>query len=255
MKKLISLLLALMMLLGCTAALAGSETFAGVWYLSYLVSDGEQINAADGGMNFTLVFSDDLSTAAFTTSFLGEETTTNLTCTVEGDTITLTSDEDSLIATVEDGLLLLDEGEDTRMVFSREAPAGTVVETVAVESAEAFYGEWDTVSLTMMGMAVSPEEAEVAPHFSISAEGITMTDGEDGETMPYTFENGMLTVVTKVPDDTAEEAVEGLDIPLGEEFTTTVEMLVDGNLYVKMDFFGMPFAIIMAPAAAVDTAE
>lgn len=254
MKKLISLLLALM-LLGCTAALAESETFGGVWYLSYLVSDGEQINAADMGMNLTLVFSDDLSSAAFTSSFMSEESTTNLTCAVEGDTITLTSDEDSLIATVEDGLLLLDEGEDTRMVFSREAPAGTVVETVAVESAEAFFGEWDAVSLTMMGLAVDPGEAGVAPHFSISAEGITMTDGEEVETMPYTFENGMLTVVAKVSDDTAEEAVEGLDIPVGGEFTTTVEMLVDGNLYVKMDFLGVPFAIVMAPAAAVDTAE
>lgn len=254
MKKLISLLLALM-LLGCTAALAESETFGGVWYLSYLVSDGEQINAADMGMNLTLVFSDDLSSAAFTSSFMGEESTSNFTCAVEGDTITLTgAEEDVLTATVEDGLLMLDD-ESTRMVFTREAPAATVVETVAVESAEAFYGEWDTVSLTMMGLAVSPEEAGVAPHFSISAEGITMTDGEEVETMPYTFENGMLTVVAKVSDDTAEEAVEGLDIPVGEEFTTTVEMLVDGNLYVKMDFLGVPFAIVMAPAAAVDTAE
>ena len=93
---------------------------------------------------------------------MGETQEKEGTWTQEGETVTITIDDQPQAFTLTDGNLIPAD-ESMPAVFSKEAPA--VAEKpapVAAESEDAFVGEWDMTAIDMMGMYMTKDLLEAA---------------------------------------------------------------------------------------------
>ena len=142
MKKLLSLLLALAMLLGCTAFAEGVD-YTGTWVLTGAESAGMQMGPetlAMFGLEMTMTFHAD-GTMSVTT--MGMEETGTWVATATG--IAMTDDTETIEIPYQNEMLLIDD-QGTVLMFTREGAAPAVAEAtgpVALSGvpAEAFEGQ------------------------------------------------------------------------------------------------------------------
>ncbi len=142
MKKLISLLTALMMLCALLPAMAEGADLTGVWYLSNLKMGETEVNPSTIGLSLSFHLNADGSAVAVTP---GQEETEDQNASWalnDEGSLVISQDGTDRVFTVSDGTL---EGDIGGMigVFTREAPvAEEKPAPVAADSENAFLGSW-----------------------------------------------------------------------------------------------------------------
>lgn len=257
MKKMISLILILCM--ACLLVPAMADGAAGTWYLTEMTANGVTVNPADMGMVWTLVLNEDGS-ALNTMEMMGETQNADGTWVLNGDTVTITIDDQPQEAVLADGKLTMTVS-DQVAVFTQEAPVASARPVaVAAESEDAFLGEWEISAAEVMGIYMTQDMFSAA--------------GMDGFSVRLTIEPGKMTVSTKSSAD-AEEAVmtydstfadgkltipidlsaaesAGVDLSGVTDGITTVELNDQGGLIYAMNMMGMTINVYLVPAAAAE---
>lgn len=233
MKKLISLLLALAMMLGCIAFAEGVN-YTGTWVLTGIEADGIQMGMSMlsmMGMDMTLILNED-GTLVLTSMGIDE----NGTWAVTENGIAITDDTETLEVAYQDEILAMDEG-GTLMMFTREGAAPAVVEATgpvacANVPAEAFEGQWLLTRLDMLGLTLPAEDFDMYMAFVLSdGAGIYGTnDTVDGSivTENVTYELAEVEGVGTVLTVSFVEVAEGV-----EEEPLVLKMSDAGELYVE----------------------
>lgn len=212
MKKLISMLLAIAMLLSVSFA---EDDLTGEWYAEFL------------GMTMTLTLYDD---ATYLMDMAGDFNSG--TWAQDGNTLYFdqgTEEEmDMMYDASYPSLTMNLEG--MEFLFTREAPAtyepAAVVDSAALED---FAGSWATRWVNMFGMMLDPfASSNMSIYFTISGTDVTLVtdNGYSGiltESITGTFENGTLTIVEPAEDEFSKDAV------------FVVNLLEDGMLSCAID--------------------
>lgn len=242
MKKLLSMLLALTMLLGCTAF--GEEIdYTGTWVLTGAESAGVQMGPsmlAMIGLDMTMVLAAD---GAMTLSTMGLEETGTWAATENG--IAITDANGTMEVLYQDGVLLVEEA-GALMMMTREGAAPAIAEATgpvaqAGVPAEAFEGQWLMTGVSMMGMELPADQLGMYMALVLSGGvGIMGTNStEDGSvvtgnvTYTVTEVEGVGTVLSLLPAETAEGA---------EEEALVLYMAQDGTLFIEEEGAYMTFA-------------
>ena len=148
MKKLVSLLLALMMACMLLPALAEETDVTGEWYLTELLMGEESMSPAVLGMSMTMLLNAD-GTATMVADYGDAPEESAGTWTLSDGALTVTADDIPADFVVEEGSLKADIG-DGVLVFRREAPeAFELPQIIAADSEDAFIGNW---TLTNIGV-------------------------------------------------------------------------------------------------------
>lgn len=251
MKKLLSLLLALAMMLGCVA-FAESVDYTGTWVLTGVEIPGVSMGPsmlAMSGMEITMTLNAD-GTAVLTAA--GEEEVGNWTATETG--VSLTDASGVTDALVYQDEMLVMEQDGARMMFTREGAAPAIVEDaepVAQANVDpaSFEGQWLLSKVSMMGMNFSAEDLGMYMAFVLSeGKGIMGTnESEDGSIVTAEVvyavaeAEGIGTALTIVP--VLEEGAE-------DEEPLVLFMSQNGELFVSQDGASMIFVKqVEAPAA------
>lgn len=203
MKKLLSLLLALMMLLGCTA-FAEAADYVGNWVLTRLETPEMTMDMAllnQLGMGMTMTLNAD-GTMYTDTMGVKEEGTWVVTATG----IAMTDDEETLqVAYVDDMLRIEEDG--AAMLLARE---GAVPQEDAGAQADPgaadynYVGAWVLASVEMFGMQMEPSAVGVSGDVALYEDGtctLTMLDETQEGTWAVT-ETGITTTDAKGVVDT-----------------------------------------------------
>ncbi|MBQ9197683.1 MAG: hypothetical protein IJ157_10660 [Clostridia bacterium] len=185
MKKLVSLILALMMACMLLPAMAEAADVIGDWYLTEVQMGEDTLPPSVLGMEMTITLNED-GTALFVTAY-GEDVDEDAVTWKMGDGAVIISmgedgDQDFVM---EDDLLKFDMG-GALLVFSQEAPEiAALPQVIAAESEDAFLGEW-TLTTIGAGGALLPADALGADGtLTVEAGKLTLISGEDtieGET-------------------------------------------------------------------------
>ena len=212
MKKLMALLLALMMMMGCAALGEAAVHYVGTWVLTVLETPEMKMDMAllkQLGMGMTMTLNED-GTMYIDTMGVKEEGTWVVTETG----IAITDDEETLqIAYVNDMLRIEDDG--AAMLLTREgaaeeaAPAATSAEAVDFVA-----GYWVLDSVQVMGFTMDAEAMQMQAYMELyddgtcllvqdeemqygtwtkTETGLTTTDAE-GQTDVYTYVDDTLVV-------------------------------------------------------------
>ena len=212
MKKLMALLLALMMMMGCAALGEAAVNYVGTWVLTVLETPEMKMDMAllkQLGMGMTMTLNED-GTMYIDTMGVKEEGTWVVTETG----IAITDDEETLqIAYVNDMLRIEDDG--AAMLLTREgaaeeaAPAATSAEAVDFVA-----GYWVLDSVQVMGFTMDAEAMQMQAYMELyddgtcllvqdeemqygtwtkTETGLTTTDAE-GQTDVYTYVDDTLVV-------------------------------------------------------------
>ena len=222
MKKLVSVMLACLML--CTAAFCVAEAadIAGDWYLASISMDDVAYNAADLGLSMTMTLAED-GTATLVANTL-EDGSAAGTWTMDENGLTITIDGDATPATLADGTLSFSDESGATMTFTREqAEASTSAEAVAAEDVSAFNGTWKATSVGTMGVVIPTAGMEAQLGITdlnivVDNSSLTYIFGTE-ETVPMNFVDGALLF-----------EVEGQEL-----LTQKIELLADGNIaYTSM---------------------
>lgn len=238
MKKLLSLLVALMMLLGCMAFAEGVD-YTGTWVLTGAVAEGMEMGASTLsmlGMDMTLVINAD---GTMTLTLMGMEEAG--TWTVAENGININDGTEDTLVTYQDEVLSI-VSEDETMLFTREGAAPAIAEAPAVVvlanvDPAAFEGEWVLTSASFLGMEMTADEIGSIILLNMADGQCQCTTIEEGaepevEVLPYTVEEvegeGTVVSITAV-DETTGESVEMLRLT----------MLEDGRLQSVMDLEGL----------------
>ena len=156
MKKLVSLVLAVMMVCMLIPAMA-EEDVTGDWYLT----DVGGMNPADMGLTMVVTLNAD-GTATGKMEMAGETENQEGNWTIEGETVTVTLNDQPQEFTLADGTLQADMGGGMMGTFSREAAEASAVEFAEVNpnaQAEDFEGNWKATYMSAMGMNLPVESA------------------------------------------------------------------------------------------------
>lgn len=240
MKKLLSLLLALAMLLGYMA-FAEDVDYTGVWVLTGAETSGITMGpttlALMGMDSVTMTIQAD-GTVVLSMLGMDDAGTWGLT---EGGILMNDGTVDQLV-TYQDEILYMVQGDEV-MMFTREGAAPAIDDTLPavvvlanVEPA-AFEGKWLLTSATVFGIEMAAEELGVYMALEL-AEGQCLFTGTDetgsltSEELTYTVEEaeGVGTVMTvgQVDEATGEMAE-----------VMSLNLLEDGRLYMPMDVEGL----------------
>ncbi len=228
-RKMTALLMSLLML--CSFATAETVDYSGVWYLVSIESEGMVLNPADIGMAMSMSLNGD-GTGILT---ITDEEDKVATWTSDGETITITADDEPLVfVPTDDGKLTADNA-GSIMTFGREAPGSSFVpaaEIAATDIAE-FDGTWNITMVNAFGMVLPfsamAQMGMIDGTVLIQSGSITTFGAEDAEV-------GTLTDGKLVVPSPAEGAL-GKSISLLEDGTLSVE-------YMDM-FFYCEKAVIM----------
>ncbi|MFH1512552.1 MAG: hypothetical protein ABIG45_04270 [Bacillota bacterium] len=221
-KKLTALLMSLLML--CSFAAAETVDYSGTWYLVSIESEGVVLNPADIGMAMTMSLDGD-GTGMIT---ITDEEDQAVTWTRDGETITITAEDESLVFVPTDDGKLIADAEGSIMTFGRETPGPGFVpasEIAAIDIAE-FDGTWNITKVNAYGMVVP---------FSAMAE-MGMIDGT------------VLILSGSITSFGAAEAEAGtltdgkliVPSPIEGSFGKSISLLEDGTLsveYMEMIFY------------------
>lgn len=241
MKKLLSLLLTLAMLLGCTAFAEGVD-YTGTWVLTGAEAEGVQMGPstlAMIGLDMKLVLTAD---GNLTLSTMGLEETATWVATENG--IAITDNEGTMEVLYQNEMLLLEDA-GALLMLTREGAAPAVAEaTGPVAQAgvpeEAFEGQWLMTGISMMGMELPADQLGMYMAFVLdNGAGIMGNNStEDGsivtEAVTYT--------VTEVEGVGTVLAISPAEIPEGEEAEALLlYMAEDGSLFVEEEGAYMTF--------------
>ncbi|HPJ02510.1 MAG TPA: hypothetical protein PKU80_06695 [Candidatus Limiplasma sp.] len=226
MKKFAALLLALLMI--GTLATAQSFDFTGTWYLVSISAEGVTLNPADMGMEMSMTLNADGTGAVSTT---GEEDKV-ASWALDGETLTVTADEEPLAFTVSEEGQLVAEAEGAVMTFGREpaAPGFVAAAEIPAEDIAAFDGTWTITTVNAYGMVV--------PFAAMAQSGL--------ENATVVIENGAVTSfdATEPAVGTLVDGKLVIASELGEEFAQTVSLLEDGT--IALNYMGILFYCEMA---------
>lgn len=239
MKKLLSLLLALAMLLGCVAFAEGVD-YTGTWVLTGAEASGMQMGPATLAMvgldSVTLVLNAD---GTMTMTMMGMEEAGTWKVVENG--ISVDGGTDVQIFTYQDEVLTA-ASEDETMMFTREGAAPAIEEApVAVSLANvdpvAFEGEWVLTTASILGMEVSAEEIGGILLLNLAAGQCECTTIEEG-VEPYV--EALTYTVAEVEGEGTVLTLSGVDETTGESVELMqLTMLEDGRLSALMDLEGL----------------
>lgn len=240
MKKLLAMLLALAMMLGCTALAETVVDYTGTWVLTGAEAEGILMGPSMLsmlGLDMTLVVAED-GTVIMTTTGMAETGTWALT----ENGIAISDETDTLEFVYQDESLVTEQ-QGAVMMLTREGAAPAVIEETT-ESAVlanvdplAFEGAWLLTSANAMGMDFTADQMGVYVAFVLAGgEGIYGESNAEGGVDQYPI----LYTVTEVEGTgtVLELLYAGEDV---EEPVTllVLTMLDDGRLVYVMDQDGM----------------
>lgn len=242
MKKLLSLLLALAMMLGC-AAMAEAVDYTGLWLLTGAESQGIQMGPtmlAMMGLDMRMELAADGSVTLTTN---GEAEAGTWTVTENG--VSISDATETLVFVYQDGVLTTEQG-GAKMMLTREGAAPAVDEggqgnaVLAGVDPLAFEGAWLLTGASFMGMNFTADDMGVYIAFVLAGgEGVYGESNDEGgiDQYPITY------AVTEVE---GEGTVLDL-IYAGEDVEEPVvlmslHMLEDGRLEMKLVQEGMEIA-------------
>lgn len=240
MKKIVSLLLVLCLMGVMASAVAEADLAGSTWYLVSLVQEGVAVNPAEMGLEISMTLNADGTSSMVA---YGEETTGSWNA--EGEVISITDSDGNTqeFSPNENGELVAEMGEDNRMVFSQTAPEASAQAdapvAVAAESEEEFFGTFNPVSVSVMGMAMPLEMifGDALPVFTVESGKVTTVSGEGDEAVtdvqPFAFEDGVLKLF----------AAEGDETPVA-----TVQLAEDGTILLVIEAEGQTMTIITEKA-------
>ena len=234
MKKILSLVLALLMMLGCTAL---AEDLTGAWYGNLFGMSVTLTLNADGTYGMDLM--DETQTGVWVlegeTLYMDKGTDMETILAYDAAAVTLTMDMDGMV-----------------FVFSREAAAAFVpVEPKTDAAIEEFAGQWEAANVYFMDMLVPTEFAEMGMTLKIENTSINASIDLMGDVETFEaegkFADGVLTLVIPATLDEAGNE-------LTRELVFPIKVLQDGTLSFEMDMLGMPIIFYLNPAVAEEAA-
>lgn len=238
MKKILSLMLALAMMLGCVAFAEGVD-YVGTWVLTGAESDGVQMGPstlAAIGMDMKVVVNAD---GTVTLSMMGMEEGGTWAATENG--IAITDSTETVEIAYQNEMLLMNQS-GVNMMLTREGAAPAIVEAegataLAGVDPAAFEGQWLLTTANVMGMEMPVDGLGLYMALVLSqGDALFATTDDNGEIVTeqvsYTVAEveGVGTVCTIIGQDSATgEIVEVLDL----------KMLSDGRLNWSLDMDGL----------------
>ena len=244
MKKLISLLLILCMACMLVPAVA-EDSAAGTWYMAEMTQGEMTFAPSQLGMTWSLTLAED-GTASSVMEMMGEKEESTGTWTQDGDSVTITIDDQPAVFAFADGKLTLDQGERGKAVFTQDAPEAAAAPSagVAAESEDVFLGNWELTAIGMMGMTFTKDMFAAANmsgfdiSLTVEAGKATMTAVTSADAAPSTFE-------------TTTALVDGnLVLSVSDVTIATITMLEDGTISFLFNLGGFELTVYMAPAGA-----
>lgn len=181
MKKLVSLVLSMALLLMCAAAFAEND-FLGEWYLKTVTSGDQSMDVAAMGITGTMVLEE---SGRATVAFVGEETVGSWQADENGNLV-ITMEDSPATAIVTDTELKL-VSDEMEMVFTREQAEGIVLaDRNPAASAEDFNGTWKCAYASVAGITMdanalisqATDGDEGIPIMTMK-DGVLSMDGED----------------------------------------------------------------------------
>lgn len=249
MKKICSLLLVLCLAAAACAAAADFSP-AGAWYsVRMQTAQGADVIITGSGTQIIFDLKEDGS-AVLTEIQGGVSLSDNGSWTVEGDTVTITVSGQSRTLTVQDGELVMDNG-NARLFFSLEKPSADIpqVQVVRAESAEAFNGRWSMFRVLKDGMLADQGTigSDQVPMVNIGEGKLIETAAdENGQIVEYvyecTFADGMLTAVLT---DAAGTLI--IEYSLLED--GTLQGIINAGTSDEIIMYYRPLEEVAAPAA------
>ena len=220
MKKLFSVLVVLIMVL-CASALA--EDLSGAWYLNEGIMGELSINPAAMGMDITIELNAD-GTAMMTSSYGAEESDQqNGTWAATEGGVTITTESNTIELKLQDGKLRLEMDAENIMVFGREKVEPVALPAaLAAESEDAFLGSWKATNVSMMGMVVPAETADMGMSMVIEPGKATIDSGAgEPEVMETAFADGAM-ALTKDGEPTGrlvlnDDGSISIEVDMGED--------------------------------------
>lgn len=176
MKKFLSVLLALLLMLSGISAFASEADLVGDWMLTQASVEGMTFGAADLGVEMTVTLNAD-GTATMSMTSDGVTETAEGSWSLNGDVATITADDEPADFTYENGRLSLTEDGVTMyldkdgiipadaepsmdlsgLLGESEVSEGTAVEA-AVPNADELIGAWTLAGASSSGIELTPEE-------------------------------------------------------------------------------------------------
>ena len=224
MKKMLSLLTALMMLCAMLPAMAEGADVTGIWYLSSVMLGDTEMSPASIGMNLSFDLKADGTAVAI---MAGAEETKEETATWalnEEGALVITQDGTDSVFTVGDGRLEGDLG-GVIGVFTREAPVAEAAPApVAAESEDAFLGSWKMTKVDMDG-TLMPVDILSSMGMEISAV-LTVEAGKASVVLNFLgTELPAIEGSTAFADGALAMTVEGLEEPI------SISLCDNGEIY------------------------
>ena len=217
MKKMLSMLLVAVMMCTalCCGAMAEAADVTGEWYGSLF------------GMTMTLTLNEDGTYVMD----MGDDDPSEGTWQLAGQALITDRRADGQITCAYDGSsLYADAGDGMEFLFTREPVAAFEPAAARTDATlEEYAGSWTCTLVSMMGMQLPPEMAEVEMSLVIDGENVTLTLGLFGE--PVTadltapFADGAMTLT--VPSEYED----------GEDTVFTLQLLEDGTMSAETTMF------------------
>ena len=226
MKKILSLVLALLMMLGC-AALA--EDLTGAWYGDLFGMTATMTLAAEG--TYTMELMGDVDEGSWVlegnTLYMDKGTEAEVSMVYDADTNTLNMDMEGMV-----------------IVFGREAAAAFVpAEPKADATVEDFAGSWKAANVNFMDMLVPTDFAGM--NMTLTIEGTTAVmalnmgeEEDDVATINGAYADGVLTLTIPAENEYSEDV------------NFIVKILQDGTMSCEFSMMGMPVIFYLDAVAA-----
>lgn len=235
MKKITALVLALMMacLMTCAFAAEADPLYTGEWYLKTMQNGDDTIDVAAMGLNGVMTLNADWTCSM---TGMGNDVTGTWKDEADKNKITVTMDGDDADVMLSDGELTVSAGE-TKMIFTREAPAAAGSETAEIKAdatAEEFNGNWTCIALSVGSMKLDAATAKAAgqelPTLKFEDGAVSMEGGQIAEAfsafkMPLTFADGTYSFAIEsanvsVKANILQDGTMALEFAAGETATT-----------------------------------
>ena len=207
MKKFVSLLVVLCLALAMVPAMA-DEDLLGEWYLTDVVIEESSFPASIIGLSMTLTLNEDGTCSMISVDEEGEDVSEGTWTAIDGG-VSIEIDEETLDCLLEDGQLKADM-DYMILVLSRELPeAVELPATVAAETEDEFFGEWQADSIFVEDMLLPVSVLDIELTVTIEAGQITLISSDepdDATVMETVFSEGTL-VATMEEEDLTETVV------------------------------------------------
>lgn len=217
MKKMLSMLLVAVMMCTalCCGAMAEAADVTGEWYGSLF------------GMAMTLTLNEDGTYGMD----MGDDDPSEGVWKLDGESLIMDEGEEGEVTFAYDGSsLYADMGDGLEFLFTREPVAAFEPAAARTDATlEEYAGSWTCTLVSMMGMQMPPEMAEVEMALVIDGENVTLTLGLFGEPttadLTAPFADGAMTLT--IPSEYEE----------GEDTVFTLQLLEDGTLSAETTMF------------------